>query len=81
MLELKTEINLLNQECGINFNDYPAAFRRGVACYRAPTVVNYQGEETLKNKWLLDLEIPIFTKEHSFLGHILKTGNDIFRNK
>ena len=66
------KINLLHQECGIDFSDYPQAFRRGVACYRAPTVVDYKGQQTVKNKWLLDLEIPIFTKEHSFLSQIFK---------
>lgn len=73
------KINLLQQECGVDFNDYSLAFRRGAACYRSPTVVNYNGEENIKNKWVLDIEIPIFTKEHSFLSQIFKTGSDIFR--
>lgn len=73
------KIALLQQECGVDFNEYPVAFRRGVACYRAPTVVNYAGEQTTKHKWVLDVNIPIFTKEHSFLGQILKAGSDIIR--
>lgn len=73
------KINLLQQECGVDFNEYSLAFRRGAACYRSPTVVNYNGEENIKNKWILDIEIPIFTKEHSFLSQIFKTGSDIFR--
>ncbi len=75
------KINLLNQEFGIDFNEYPAAFRRGVACYRTPTVVNYEGEEKIKGKWKLNTDIPIFTKEHSFLAQIFKTGSDIFRKE
>lgn len=75
------KINLLSQECGINFNDYPLAFRRGVACYRSPQVVQYNGTESIKNKWVLDAEIPIFTREHSFLSQIFHTGNDILRKE
>jgi len=74
------KIDLLMQECDVDFNnDYPLPFRRGVACYRAPTVVEYEGEKGMKNKWKLDAELPIFTKEHQFLGQIMKSGADIFR--
>lgn len=73
------KINLLHQECGINYNDYSIAFRRGIACYRAPQVVQFNGAESIKNKWILDANIPIFTKEHSFLGQIFNSGSDILR--
>lgn len=73
------KINLLKQECGIDYNDYPMAFRRGVACYRTPTVINFDGEQKIKNKWALDTDLPIFTKEHAFLQNIFKSGKDIFR--
>lgn len=75
------KISLLSQECSVNFYDYPIAFRRGVACYRAPQVVHYNGLDAVKNKWVLDDEIPIFTKEHTFLKQILKDGSDIFRKE
>jgi tRNA(His) 5'-end guanylyltransferase len=73
------KINLLKQECGVDYNDYPLAFRRGAACYRTPTVVSFDGEEKIKNKWALDTSLPIFTKEHAFLQNIFKSGRDIFR--
>lgn len=73
------KINLLLQECNIDFNEYPAAFRRGVACYRSPAVIQSNGQQSIKNKWVLDPEIPIFTKEHSFLGQIFQSGSDILR--
>lgn len=73
------KINLLYQECGIDFNDYSPAFRRGVACYRSPKMVSFEGSSVIKNKWTLNTDLPIFTKEHSFLGQIFKTGSDIFR--
>jgi tRNA(His) guanylyltransferase len=73
------KINLLHQECGINFNDYSNAFRRGIACYRSPKVINYEGTNVIKNKWTLNVDVPIFTKEHSFLNQIFRAGTDILR--
>lgn len=66
------KINFLYEETGVDFNDYQSAFKRGVACYRSPKTVHFEGMETVKNKWILNTEIPIFTKEHSFLGQIFK---------
>lgn len=73
------KINLLQQEANIDFNEYSPIFKRGVACYRAPSLLEYNGEEIVKNKWKLDLDLPIYTKDHSFLSSILKNGSDIFR--
>lgn len=75
------KIQLLQQECGVDFNEYPLAFRRGVACYRAPKLLHFDNTEIIKNKWTLNTEIPIFTKEHAFLSQIFKTGVDIFRKE
>ncbi len=72
---LDEKINLLHQECDINFNDYPTAFRRGVACYRQPKAIN----GVLKYKWAINYEVPIFTSEQSFLSNIFKGGSDIIR--
>lgn len=68
---------LLFDECGIDFNSFPLPFRRGFACYRAPKL---HGEE-IKNKLTIDMEIPIFTKDHDFLANIFRSGKDIFRAK
>lgn len=75
------KISLLQQECNVDFNEYPTAFRRGVACYRTPTEINFNGQSIIKNKWVLDVDIPLFTKEHSFLNQILKGGSDILRKE
>jgi tRNA(His) guanylyltransferase len=74
---LDEKIDLLHQEGDIDFNNYPPEFRRGVACYRSPTLIN---EGILKNKWTLNSDIPIFTRDHSFLGNIFKGGHDIVRH-
>ena len=75
-LSIDEKIDLLQQECDVDFNQYPLSFRRGAACYRVPKVSN----GLVKNKWILDLELPIFTKDQSFLTNIFKNGADLFRN-
>lgn len=70
---------LLTEECGIAFNNYPSAFRRGVAFYRAPTLVSSAEGQIMKNKWVMNNEIPIFTKDQTFLTNIFKSGADIYR--
>ena len=74
-LSFDEKIDLLQQECNVDFNEYPIAFRRGVACYKVPQVMG----DIMKNKWAINADLPIFTKDQSFLGNIFKHGTDIFR--
>lgn len=77
-LSIDEKIDLLNQECGIDFNEYAPVFRRGAACYKSPKVV----DGVMKNKWYLNSELPIFTRDQSFLTNIFKNnGIDIFREE
>jgi tRNA(His) 5'-end guanylyltransferase len=76
-LSVDEKIDLLKQECNIDFNEYHPSFRRGAACYKTPKVI----DGTVKNKWIVNTELPIFTKDTSFLSNILRIGNDIFRNE
>ena len=73
------KINILHQECNIDVNNYPIAFRRGVACYKGPKIINYDGDQLIKNKWMLNSQLPIFTSDQSFLKNIFNIGNDILR--
>lgn len=75
-LSMDEKIDFLRQECNVDFNDYPHSFRRGTACYKVPKVVD---EGIMKNKWFVNSELPIFTKDQSFLSNIFKNGADIFR--
>lgn len=75
-LSVDEKVDLLNQECNIDFNEYPAPYRRGAACYKVPKVVN----GIMKNKWFINSDLPIFTKDQSFLSNIFKNGADIFRH-
>jgi len=74
-LSIDEKIDLLQQECNIDFNSYPVSFRRGSACYKVPRIIN---DGTRKNKWSINNELPIFTKDQSFLSNIFKNGADIF---
>lgn len=74
-LSIDEKIDLLNQECGVDFNNYPMHFRRGAACYKVPKAT----DGGVKNKWVINPELPIFTKDQSFLSNIFKNGVDIFR--
>jgi tRNA(His) guanylyltransferase len=74
-LTIDEKIDLLSQECQINFNDYSLTFRRGAAAYKVPKIID--GE--MKNKWHLNTELPIFTQNQAFLSNLFKMGSDIFR--
>lgn len=76
-LSFDEKVDLLQQECDIDFNKYPTAFRRGASFYKIPKLVG----ETMKNKWFINDDLPIFTKDQSFLSNIFKNGADIFRQE
>jgi tRNA(His) guanylyltransferase len=77
-LNVDEKIDLLLQECEVKYNDYPLAFRRGIAAYKVPQIV----DGVMKNKWYLNNELPIFTKDQSFLMNLFKNnGVDIFRQE
>jgi tRNA(His) 5'-end guanylyltransferase len=60
------KLDSLQQECNIDFNDYPIAFRRGVACYKIPKII----DQNIKNKWFINKDLPIFSKDQEFLQNI-----------
>ena len=76
-LSMDEKIDLLLQECKIDFKQYSLAFRRGTACYKVPKV----SESSTKYKWFLNPELPIFTQDTSFLANLFKNGADIFRQE
>lgn len=76
-LTVDEKIDLLHQECNIDFNNYPASFRRGAACYKIPKVI----DNVMKNKWVINKELSIFTRDQSFLTNIFRMGTDIFRQE
>lgn len=53
--------DMLITQKGINFNDMPTAFKRGVCCKK-----NEEG------KWVLDKESPIFTQDRCYVENTFK---------
>ena len=61
--------DMLMLDKGINFNDMSVAFKRGVCCYRTNVSEDTVEELTVvnRNKWIIDLDIPIFTQDRNFI--------------
>jgi tRNA(His) guanylyltransferase len=77
-LSLDERIDLLEQESQVDFHQYSIVFRRGAACYKVPKVSE---NGIMKNKWFINPDLPIFTKDQSFLTNIFRNGADIFRQE
>jgi tRNA(His) 5'-end guanylyltransferase len=75
------KLDILAEHCQINFDDYYAPFRRGAACYRAPQIIQSHGQEEIRNKLTVDMELPVFSKDRGFLETIFRGGRDILRVK
>lgn len=64
--------DMLFVEKGINWNDYPTHLKRGSCCIKVPVKVNEGTEqETIRNKWIIDNEIPIFTQDKDYVNKLV----------
>lgn len=64
--------DMLMLEKGINWNDYPTHLKRGSCCIKKPFAINEETEqETIRNKWVIDTEIPIFTKDKDYINSLI----------
>ena len=65
--------DMLMTHKGINFNDMPTEFKRGVCCikeeYPVTDLSTYSGpiEPITRTHWMLDKEIPIFTQDREYV--------------
>lgn len=67
--------DMLITQKGINFNDMPTEFKRGVCCVKEEYVpdsseLHDTGESepaSIRTRWILDKEIPIFTKNREYI--------------
>ncbi len=67
--------DMLMTQKGINFNDMPTEFKRGVCCYKRLAEKN----GTIRSEWFIDKEIPIFTQDRDYVEkrfHKEKMSND-----
>lgn len=54
---------MLFSQKGINWNDYPTEYKRGVCCIKNMCEV----DGVQRNQWMLDYDIPIFTKDRNYI--------------
>ena len=64
--------DMLMLEKGINWNDYPMHLKRGSCCIKKLFKINEGTEqETVRNKWVIDTEIPIFTQDKEYVNKLI----------
>lgn len=74
--------DMLMTQKGINFNDMPIEFKRGVCCYRITreaTCVNKKTQEEtpcIRSEWVLDKDIPIFTQDRDYVDKFVYANNE-----
>lgn len=75
-LNQKQQQELLFQETGINWNDYPVKFKRGVGAFREAHEVEVDGNKCIRSPWVIDNNIPRFTQNRQYLEDILLFDHD-----
>src|SRR5574337_1224566 len=73
-LNSKQQQELLFQETGINWNDYPIKFKRGIGIYKEKIEKIIDGNKVIRSQWKIDEDIPTFNSDKEFLRNILKRG-------
>lgn len=64
--------DMLMLEKGINWNDYPTHLKRGSCCIKKQYKINEGTEqEAIRNKWVIDNEIPIFTQDKNYVNKLV----------
>lgn len=64
--------DMLFIEKGINWNDYPTTLKRGSCCIKVPVKINEgTDKEAIRNKWVIDNEIPIFTQDKEYVNKLI----------
>jgi tRNA(His) 5'-end guanylyltransferase len=66
--------DMLMLQKGINFNDMPTEFKRGVCCVREEYAYPDEFMQThqWRIRWVLDKEIPIFTQDRDYVERTFK---------
>jgi tRNA(His) 5'-end guanylyltransferase len=71
--------DILMTQKGINFNDMPTEFKRGVCCVKKeiqdPDIDIKDGVYPI-SKWIIDKEIPIFTQDRNYIENTFKKENN-----
>lgn len=73
---IEEKVELLREKCGIDFENYSKSFKNGSGIYKAPRL---DGRGLIKQSWVIDDKLPIFTEEPDFLRGIIEGGKDVWR--
>lgn len=60
---------MLFQEHGVNWNDYPIHLKQGSCCIKVTT--EDSESNIVRSNWVIDEEIPIFTKNRDYIDKLL----------
>ena len=65
---------MLTVKKGINFDDMPTEFKRGVCCVKEEYTYPDEFMEThqWRTRWVIDKEIPIFTEDRNYIERCFK---------
>lgn len=64
--------DMLMLEKGINWNDFQTHLKRGSCCIKKPFKINEgTDKESVRNKWIVDTEIPIFTQNKNYVNELI----------
>ena len=67
---------MLAVEKGINFDDMPTEFKRGVCCVKKEFIDETMEGLPLRSQWVIDKEIPIFTQDRGYIEESFKGGKN-----
>lgn len=59
--------DMLMLQKGINWNNFPVMYKRGVSCIRKLEDVETPNGKTQRKKWVLDYNIPILTQDWDYI--------------
>lgn len=59
--------DMLMNTHGINWNNVLTVFKRGTCVYKVPKTIDTPNGKAIRNKWIIDEEPPIFTKDKIYI--------------
>lgn len=66
--------NKLLTDYNINWNDFSTVEKRGTSCMKFPVKVNGKNnEEIIRNKWILDFDMPIISEDKYYVNMFVLT--------
>lgn len=69
--------DMLMLQRGINFNDMPTEFKRGVCCVKRVVEELWEEGISIHKKWYLDKNIPIFTQDRLYIYKSIEIAKNI----